>query len=82
MASAPKSDADCVKSAYENAIGNLFKVLYTNLQGTPSNEKTYVANFTKGWQFAQHTKQLALGVVGSTPPKVQSARRRQKAAAR
>ena len=33
MASTPKSDADCIESAYEDALGGLFKQLFANLAG-------------------------------------------------
>jgi hypothetical protein len=64
MADTPKSDADCIESAYEDAIGTLYKTLLANLAGDPGNDKKYVTSFTNGWQLAKHAKQLALGVVG------------------
>ena len=66
MADAAKSDADCIESAYEDTVGNLYSTLFQNLAGDPGNEQKYVTSFTKGWQLAKHAKQLALGVVGSS----------------
>lgn len=66
MADAPKSDADCIESAYEDLVGNLYTNLFQNLAGDPGNDQKYVTAFTTGWQLAKHAKQLALGVVGSS----------------
>jgi hypothetical protein len=65
MADAPRSDADCIQSAYEALVGNLYTTLFQNLAGDPGNDQKYVTAFTAGWQLAKHAKQLALGVVGS-----------------
>jgi hypothetical protein len=72
-----KSDADCIVSAYEDAIGGLFKQMFQNLSGDPKNEQTHVTHFTNGVQLARHAKQLALGVIGPAPA-VARARRRVK----
>jgi hypothetical protein len=63
---APKTDADCIESAYEDLVGNLYTNLFQNLAGDPGNDQKYVTSFTTGWQLAKHAKQLALGVVGSS----------------
>jgi hypothetical protein len=75
MPSTPKSDADCIESAYESALGDLFEQLFKNLTGLPdgSGDQQYVAKFTAGYSAAKHARELALGVVGSSSPKMVAA---------
>lgn len=65
MANSPKSDADCIESAYEDTIGALYKQLFENSAGDPGNNQKYVASFMTEYKVAQHAKQLAFGVVGT-----------------
>ena len=70
MATTAKSDADCIQSAYEDALASLFRQLFENLTGRPDGpgDQSYVAKFTAGYNAAKHGKELALRVVGSSPP--------------
>jgi hypothetical protein len=70
MANAPKSDADCIEAAYEDAVTALYKQFFTNLTGQPKNEKELLANFTTGVQLAKRAKTLALGIVQVSEPAV------------
>ena len=72
MPSTGKPDADCIQSAYESALGDLFEQLFKNLTGLPDGpgDQQYVAKFTNGYNAAKHGKELALGVVGSSPPMI------------
>jgi hypothetical protein len=69
MASAPKSDGDCIESAYEDAVGGLFKQLFANLAGAGGTEgdQQFVQAFTNGLNILKRAKTLALGVVGTAP---------------
>jgi hypothetical protein len=66
MPAAAKSDADCIESAYESALGDLFEQLLNNLTGLPDGpgDQRYVAKFTTGYNAAKHAKELALGLSG------------------
>jgi hypothetical protein len=73
MPAAAKSDADCIESAYESALGDLFEQLLKNLTGLPDGpgDQRYVAKFiTSGYNAAKHAKELALGVVGPSKPTI------------
>jgi hypothetical protein len=72
MPAAAKSDADCIESAYESALGDLFEQLLNNLTGLPDGpgDQRYVAKFTTGYNAAKHAKELALGVVGPSRPTI------------
>jgi hypothetical protein len=72
MPAAAKSDADCIESAYESALGDLFEQLLNNLRGLPDGpgDQRYVAKFTTGYNAAKHAKELALGVVGPSRPTI------------
>jgi hypothetical protein len=72
MPAAAKSDADCIESAYESALGDLFEQLFKNLTGLPDGpgDQQYVAKFTTGYNAAKHAKELALGVVGPSKPTI------------
>ena len=78
MPNAPKSDADCIEGAYEDAVGGLFKALFTNLESSAgtSTDQQYVAAFTKGLGTLKRAKTLALGVVGPAAPVAAAAVRR------
>ena len=70
MPSTARSDADCIQSAYESALGDLFKQLLENLTGQPDGpgDQHYVAIFATGYNAAKHAKELAIGVVGPSAP--------------
>jgi hypothetical protein len=72
MPSTAKPDADCLQSAYESALGDLFEQLFKNLTGLPDGpgDEHYVAMFTTGYNVAKHAKELALGVVGPPAPMI------------
>jgi hypothetical protein len=72
MPATAKSDADCIESAYESALGNLFEQLFKNLTGLPDGpgDQQYVAKFATGYNAAKHAKELALGVVGPSKPMI------------
>ena len=70
MVNAPKSDADCIEAAYQDALTALYKQFFTSLTGQPKNEKELLANFTTGLQLAKRAKTLALGVVEASGPAV------------
>ncbi len=72
MPSLAKSDADCIQSGYEAALGEIFKHLFENLTGQPDGpgDQRYVAKFTVGYNAAKHAKALALVVIGSPVPMV------------
>lgn len=87
MVDAPKSDADCIEAAYQDAVGALFKQFFTNLTAQPNNEKQLLASFSNGLQLAKKAKELALGVAQPFPSVAALAeagapRRRRKAAKR
>jgi hypothetical protein len=69
MANTPKSDADCIEAAYEDAVQGLYKTLLQNLAGDPGDDQKYVTAFTTGLRLAKHAKALALGAVTPTAPK-------------
>jgi uncharacterized protein len=75
MPSPAKSDADCIQSAYEDALAGLFKQLFENLTGQPDGpgDQRYVAKFTAGYNAAKHAKGLTLGVVGPSAPMIAAA---------
>ena len=75
MPSLAKSDADCIQSAYEDALGEIFKQLFENLTGQPDGpgDQRYVAKFTVGYNAAKHAKALALVVVGPPAPMIAAA---------
>jgi hypothetical protein len=72
MPTQAKSDGDCIESAYEGPLGDLFKQLLRDLTGQPDGpgDQHYVAMFTKGYNAAKHAKALALGVVGPSVPMI------------
>jgi hypothetical protein len=81
MPGTAKSDADCIQSGYEDAVGGLFKQLFDNLVGQPDGpgDQRYLAMFTTGYNMAKHAKALALGVVGGPAPAVAAAKTRRRA---
>ena len=79
MASSPKSDVDCIESAYEDALGGLFKQLFANLAGAGGgNEQQFVQAFTNGLTILKHAKTLAIGVVGTSAPAASATARTKK----
>jgi hypothetical protein len=84
MPSLAKSDADCIQSAYEDALGEIFKQLFKNLTGQPDGpgDQRYVAKFTVGYNAAKHAKALALVVVGPPAPMIAAAAIKKRTAAR
>ncbi|HEY1863150.1 MAG TPA: hypothetical protein VGG77_05540 [Roseiarcus sp.] len=75
MPNTAKSDADCIQTAYEDALAGLFKQLFENLTGQPDGPggQRYVAKFTVGYNAAKNAKALALGVVGPLAPMIAAA---------
>jgi hypothetical protein len=65
MSSETKSDADCIESAYETAVGTLFTQLFQNMTSQPGDSQELVAHFTTGLNILRKAKQLALGVVNA-----------------
>jgi hypothetical protein len=65
MPSATKSEADCIESAYEDAVGTLFTQLFQNMTSQPGDSQELVAHFTTGLNVLREAKQLALGVVNA-----------------
>jgi hypothetical protein len=84
MPSLAKSDADCIQSAYEDALGEIFKHLFENLTGQPDGpgDQRYVAKFTVGYNAAKHAKALALVVLGPPAPMIAAAAVKKRSAAR
>jgi uncharacterized protein len=75
MPNTAKSDADCVQSAYEDALAEIFTQFLHNLTGQPDGpgDQHYVTIFTAGYNAAKHAKALALGVVGPPAPMIAAA---------
>jgi hypothetical protein len=84
MPSTANSDADCIQSAYEDALAGLFKQLFENLTGQPDGpgDESYVVKFTKGYTAAKHAKGLALGVVGPYAPVIAAAAMKKRSVAK
>jgi hypothetical protein len=78
MPNTPKSDADCIEGAYEDAVGGLFKQLFANLAGAggSGSDQQYIQAFTTGLNTLKRAKGLALGVVGTSTPAAAAARTR------
>ncbi len=65
MPSTAMSDADCIESAYEDQVGDLFKQFFVSLTGQPAKEKEYAASFAKGLNTLRRAKNLALAAAGT-----------------
>jgi hypothetical protein len=57
-----KTEVDYIESAYADAIGVIFKQLFTGLD-TQLNENELTAHFSTGFAAAKKAKELALGIV-------------------
>jgi hypothetical protein len=58
-----KTDIDYIESAYSDAIGVLFKQLFTGIDTQPEKEKEFLEHFSTGLAAAKKAKELALSVV-------------------